>query len=524
MQNKKLSLDDIAILILVFAVLFGTFWRLFPVWLAGFPINDGGMFYTMIQDLQSNQYRLPAYTSYNNSNIPFVYPPLGFYLGAIITDGLRLHTPLPVIQWLPGILNSISIFAFYLFVKEITQNKLQSAIATFVFSFTPHLTSWFSMGGGLTRSLGAIFMLMALMYIYRVIVHSNKQSIWGAILCSGLATLSHPESSVYTILIAVYIWVAKSRSYTGFIHAIYIALGTSAIASMWLIPALRMHEFTPLISASQSGLHSFLSFFRVLNIDIVTEEPYLDVFGAMGILGVALLVSRKLLFIPGMFAITFLFLPRSAHTLGNIPLAIACSFFITEIILPSIGFFQNALSAKNKTQQYIYFLILLIPFIAGNSLYYSFMLSNKHVSEENITAMQWVKENTPMQSSFIVINGETNGFCDSTNEWFPTLSSRKSPTTLQGNEWLQGNNFNQFAKNIQTVQACHLKGIACILSEAKTFAENFDYIYIDLMPATSECNLINASSPTQIWLPDVEQLAHLQIVFQSEQVIILQKK
>ena len=154
MKKQELSAGDAGILILFTATIFGSLFRLLPVWMAGFPINDGGMFYTMVQDLRSNQYIPPLYTTYNNLNIPFVYPPLGFYLGAVVSDLLNLGTPLVVIQWLPAILNALCIPVFYLLAKEVMGDKLQSAISTLVFSLIPHMTAWFSMGGGLTRALG----------------------------------------------------------------------------------------------------------------------------------------------------------------------------------------------------------------------------------------------------------------------------------------------------------------------------------------------------------------------------------
>lgn len=526
MKNKKISEDDVAVLILIFAVLFGTWLRLFPIWLAGFPLNDGGMFYVMIQDLLSNQYSIPIYTTYNNLNIPFTYPPLGFYLGAMLTDILNLDTPLLIIQWLPGILNSICILAFYLFAKEITQNKLQSAIATLVFSLTPHMTSWFSMGGGLTRSLGAIFMLMALTFIYKVFVNESKKDIWGAILFSGLTTLSHTESPLYTVIIAIYIWIMKSRSFRGMSHGLLIASGTFLLISSWLISVINSHGISPFTSASQTGLHSFSSFFRILNIDFVTEEIYLDLFGVAGVLGIALLVSRKNFFIPGMFLVTFLFLPRSAHTLGNIPLAIASGFLITEILVPSIHTPRIAVDEKSKISQYkpLLFLLVLTPFILGNSLYYSILLSNKHVSEESRNAMQWIKETTPTQSVFLVISGEINGFCDSTSEWFPALTNRKSLATLQGNEWLLGNLFGEFISSIQNFQACKHKGIECIISESKDFSTDFDYLYIQNHPSTFDCNPANASFSPESLIRELEQSPQFQSVYISEEVIIFQKK
>src|SRR5687767_5953919 len=87
-------------LLLFTALLFGALVRFLPAILNGFPLNDGGMFHAMTQDLQVNQYLLPHFTSYNSGNIPFTYPPLGFYVAASLSDLL----PVPdlwIFLWLP---------------------------------------------------------------------------------------------------------------------------------------------------------------------------------------------------------------------------------------------------------------------------------------------------------------------------------------------------------------------------------------------------------------------------------------
>lgn len=84
------------------AVLFGVAVRLGYLMRTDFPINDGGLFYTMIRDLQANGYRLPVYTSYNQANIPYAYPPLGFYLAGGINSlfGTNLFTLLRILPFL----------------------------------------------------------------------------------------------------------------------------------------------------------------------------------------------------------------------------------------------------------------------------------------------------------------------------------------------------------------------------------------------------------------------------------------
>ncbi len=57
------------------------------------PLNDGGPFYSMIQDIQKNGFALPLFTSYNLDHIPLVYPPLSFYFTALLSTLFHLPAP-----------------------------------------------------------------------------------------------------------------------------------------------------------------------------------------------------------------------------------------------------------------------------------------------------------------------------------------------------------------------------------------------------------------------------------------------
>ena len=49
--------------------------------------------------------------------------------------------------------------------------------------------------------------------------------------------------------------------------------------------------------------------------------------------------------------------------------------------------------------------------------------------------MQWIRDNTAPESSFVVITGAEGWWTDKTAEWFPYLTARASLTTAQGLEW-----------------------------------------------------------------------------------------
>ncbi|HLI28429.1 MAG TPA: hypothetical protein VKZ60_15265, partial [Chloroflexota bacterium] len=78
----------LAVLMLLGALLPALALRVGAVLGADFPLNDGGLFYAMTEDLRGAGFTLPWYTSYNAERIPYAYPPLGFYLaGALAALG-----------------------------------------------------------------------------------------------------------------------------------------------------------------------------------------------------------------------------------------------------------------------------------------------------------------------------------------------------------------------------------------------------------------------------------------------------
>jgi hypothetical protein len=525
---KKLNPNEQATLILIFAILFGAWFRLMPAWLAGFPVNDGGMFYTMIRDLQANHYIAPQFTTYNHLSIPFAYPPLGFYAGAFLSDLLHV-SPIVIIRWLPGIINAFTVPAFYFFAKEVLKDKLQSAVATLVFAFIPHLTSWESMGGGLTRSFGLLFMLLTLGFVQRIFetlpspspaagTPPKASALWGAIIFGGLTTLSHTEAPIFTIAVAIYIWAMKSRSLKGVLNGALIALGVLLLGGGWYGMVIYRHGLAPFQSISQTGAHSLGAVLKILNAGFLTEEPYLGLLAVLGILGIAALVVKEDYFIPLMLIVVFIAQPRSAHVMGNIPLAMAAGYFIVALLLPAVA-------SLTESKKSIALIVILGIYIFTNSMYYALILSNKVLAEQERTAMQWIQDNTPKDSKFAVISGDRNAFCDPITEWFPALTERQSITTIQGTEWLLGNEFGRNMAQSHALQTCIDEGLDCFTHESEKLGKPFDYIYISIAPATQNCQISdNTALTTRGLVIALEAAPAYSVVYRSNKVILFKRK
>jgi hypothetical protein len=139
--------------------------------------------------------------------------------------------------------------------------------------------------------------------------------------------------------------------------------------------------------------------------------------------------------------------------------------------------------------------------------------------------MQWIEKNTLEDSKFLVITGDQNAFCDPTNEWFPSLSKRESLTTVQGSEWLLGNDFGRNMIQIHNLQSCIDEGMECFARESNLFGKPFDYVYISIAPNTKNCGLSDSSARTiRGLITAFESAQEYSTAYRSEKVVLFEKK
>src|SRR3990172_1547106 len=216
MENTpELGPDRTIFGVVFFFTLIGLAVRLAAPLQAAFPLNDGGLFYAMIVDLQEAGYALPVYATYNAATIPFAYPPLAFYLTGWLADLLRIPT-LELVRLLPAVISALTIPAFYSLAKEITSSKVQIVLAVFAFAVLPRDFAWLVMGGGITRSFGLFFALLTMATTYRFYSGYKARHFLACILFGALTAVTHPEATVHAAITALVFFLWKDRSIKGF--------------------------------------------------------------------------------------------------------------------------------------------------------------------------------------------------------------------------------------------------------------------------------------------------------------------
>jgi len=520
MQNRELGADDLGKLLLFAAVIFGAWFRLFPPHAAGFPINDGGLFFRMIEAIQSNGYRLPESVLYNGLAIPFAYPPLALYVAGVVTTIFQT-TLFNTLLWFPAAILICVIPAFYYLATLLLKSRFQAGLAALLYAVLPRSIAWMIMGGGVTRSLGHLFLILASANIYLLYTTKQKKYLaWSTVFCS-LVCLTHPEAAIHTMGIAFLLWFFYGKSKDGIIASLIIATGTLIVTSPWWITILRRFGPAPYLSATQTGLNSLGYTFRVFQ--PFSGEPFVAIIFILAILGIAIKIAKREYLLPIWFAFPFILEPRNAPNVSILPMAMLASIALTELLLPALSKIESA--ARNLQYQHVlqsriekYLLVCLLLYSLIGMQHFDMGLKENSLSPTTREVFEWINSNIPADARFLIVTGKTDLFADAVNEWFPVLTGRRSLTTIQGYEWIGNGEFAKRAPSMQGIQNCPNSSgaLLCIEKKIREAGLDYDYLYVTRSGSgiTWGDNLVF----------DVEEDEEFATVLKTDSVAIFEKK
>ena len=489
MLFKKTQLEDkIGIWLVVFVfTLFGAGLRLFHVLRADFPLNDGGLFYTMVHDLLSNQFRLPLYTSYNHLNIPFAYPPLPFYLAAFLQALFGLDG-LVVLRFLPLVVSILTIPAFFVFARTALNSIPQALHATLVFAILTPTYQWQIMGGGLTRAPGYLFSILALWQAWLALKTRQVKPVIWTIIFVALSGYCHLEILLSTAIFITVITFFLARSRWGLVFLLAIGIGALALLLPYILMTTSRHGLDSFVSAFQSGDLSPLKSVLRLLFQGVTLEYLFTPFLVIALLAFGKKLQQRDFLLPCLVLFTALFDPRSMERSLAIPLSLLVGIGIDEIVIPGIGgIFQREKPVEGRTRLVLFpsllaaFLVVYIAIRAAFSSQVYLLMEDQNLAGLPLAdqvAMYWIDNNIPAESTFLILSGPSFWWNDGTSEWFPVLAQRTSLATVQGSEWQPPGSFKRQIDFHSALLDCSFKDVACIEALARQNGAHFTHIYL----------------------------------------------
>jgi hypothetical protein len=483
----KTETEKLNILILVFGLLLGAYARFLPTLMVGFPVTDGGLFYEMTKALQANHYLLPTFVEYNGISIPFAYPPLGFYVTALVSDIFRLPL-LEAFRWIPAAGSLIFALAFFPMASVILKSQLKGTLATVFFALLPRSISWYIMGGGITRVWGHFFLMLILWSAYKLFTTPSRKYLALTILFGSGVVLSHPEASLHTVFLCLVLWLFYGRSKEGIKNALLTVLGVIALTSPFFLTVISRHGLQPYLNAAQTGFQSAWAWVAILT-GSFADEKFVTLISALALLGFVVTLARREFLLAVWLFLPAIVDPRSAASISIIPWAMLAAIGFVDIVVPSLYTLTNELQEHPDIESNwnTYFMHSAAIKIALTALiFYAFfgtVLSDQVYPKVSLTAsdrvaMGWVANNIPPKSRFVILTGETEAFADSFAEWFPVLSKSNSTATIQGHEWSPDKLFQIKMNEYYALQTCMNKTYICVEKWGAQMKHDFDYVLV----------------------------------------------
>lgn len=445
----------------------GALARLAPVVTAGFPLNDGGLFLAMADDVRRTGSLIPATTSYNGLGIPFAYPPLALDLTGIAM-GLTGSDGLWILRFVPAIVSLATIPAVYLLGRAILPSRFHAFVAALMFAFVPRSFEWLVMGGGITRAPGFLFATLAILAAVVVARRASAPAALAAGVCVGLTGLTHPQALVFALVSMAIVTGAYARSR----RAVGLAAGAVAVGAAiifpWVVVIVATHGPGPLLSAASSGANPVDSILYLTSLAL-TDESFWRIVTPLGLVGFLFELSRRRWVVPAWTAALVLADPRSAANFTMVPLSFLAAIGFVDVLVERL--FAGSLPfdarsvwpasvVRRRGFEALFAALLVLGIVTGSFA----VVSPGYVAAVPAStrdAITWARANTPPQATFLVVSGR-DWFDDATAEWFPTLALRQSVGTVQGYEWLGRDEWLAQEDASEELAACARRTVSCV--------------------------------------------------------------
>jgi hypothetical protein len=513
-MNRKL---DWSALILFTALLFGAVVRFMPVISNGFPLNDGGMFYTMIRDLQANHYILPQFTTYNFADIPFVYPPLGFYIAASLSSLLHVSA-LQILLWLPALVNVFSILAFYKFAEQLLPSRMSASLAALVYALSSRAFVWQVMGGGITRSFGMLFLILFLWQAVQLFKEYSHKKLVLTILFGACTLLSHPQTALHAVLGGALLFLFYGRNKRGIISALLVGAGVALLTAPWWGTVFMRYGLAPLLSAGQTSQRTLEFYLIVLKLHSPANYlalPFLIFF----YIGLWISFRQR-----NFFFITWIVLAYLIDTRGGDGVALLAESMLaglgllklSEWISRSYSDQPEGVMMKRVSQILVFGLAFYFILVASVS---DFQLINTSLKPADIKMIEWVNSNVDDGKTFLLSTGREFSMSDPMQEWFPTLTRQHSVTTLQGLEWTLSDKFFPWYEQLTEFQRC--ADMVCVSKWSAVNKVDYDYLLVTIPPEEDDSEFGDSLRSLAL---STRASDLLELVYESENALVFAVK
>lgn len=492
MRDKNWTWLALAIMVV------GGLLRLAPLFATGLdvPFHLGGLFYEFSRQIVDNNFALPVTIPYYSAGgIPFAYPPLGFYIQALL---LKLFDPplFVTVNLIPPLVTLSTLPAFYWMMYQYSDDRALRLAALFAFAVIPEAYSNQIEAAGLAEAFGLLTLLLYLGWLFRFERDPGPGRAALAGLFLGLCVLSSPGSAYAAALLSllfffkVLISGIKSRAFAPAGWLLLTAMvGLLVSAPYWLTVVSRFGPGIYFSSFAAEHDQRLLLRLQALAGFAVSTDVFGFVWGWLVFAGVLWAGLNRRWFVLLMLLLFWL-IPREGPWLVTIPASILAGMGIIYVLWPLV---YKTLPPDWKTHPPFapgLLVVLLAALVLVNAvLADSEALANSdwQITSSQVATLMSLRSDLPSDANLLVVG---NG---ALQEWAPSLLQRQVLNTTFGLEWQP----EELKKVIDINNALDQSDLVTALVDAQEYSGRKQF-YLLSPPETLAALLAEATSPISI--------------------------
>lgn len=427
-----------------------------------YPAYGAGLYVQIAREIVAHGYGLPArIPGYTAAGVPFSYPPLQFYVLAVLLD--LGGDPITVARLLPSVGFLAALVPTYLLARDYANSRPAGAAASVAVALNPQLVQWHLSAGGVVRAFALCYALAAIYAGFRIFETRSRRAVVAGLVAFAATLLSHPTYALFVVVSYLLLWAVRDRSRRGFALGTVVGLGGLALATPWLAWTAATHGLDVFWAAA--GTHGGVGGGLATLLDGAS-------FTLLPLVGAAyLLVVRRDWFLACWAAATesVFAQPRFAFTVGSVVwgvvgVDVARRSSALDGTVPG-GFDRRAALAA---------VVLVAGSAAGGTyLVHETTLASDpstpaFLDDDAVDAMAWAAEQTPPDATFVVLGDAA--------EWFPALTDRTILIGPWGVEWRGTAAYDRQLDAYESVSRC--RSVDCVESVASTVDGSSDYVYL----------------------------------------------
>ena len=409
------------------------------------PFRLGGLYLEFAEQILAHRYALPqTIPFYTDGGIPFAYPPLPFYVMAVLLD-LGLPKFL-VVNLLPPLVAALAVPSFYLLTGELRLSFPTRLAALLAFATLPVGYAEQLEAGGLAEAFGGF----ALIWLVIGLVRAHRQGsvgryVWVGVL-GALCVLASPASAyaaapTLVLFGLVQLWRGDWRARLRTLGLLGLsALLTVGLSSPYWLTVVNSHGaavFLDSVGRQQRDwtipVYVWLGYFTIFQFK---GDPNPFIWNVLTFIGAIWTLVRG----PWVLLLWFVILaniPREGYWLMAMPACLLSGIGAVEVLGP---LFRKATDHDPDGPQHLV-RVALLGLVLGSSIVAMNLAwldeiraqkgkLGKQPALQDLEAMEWVATSTPADSKLVVRSR------DQVKEWVPQIARRTVLNMSFGAEWV----------------------------------------------------------------------------------------